>query len=59
MLDKGDTHKEDPDRSKALAALNVVLAREGWQAFYDDHGIGQLRHIATNTIAEIQTHIAR
>jgi hypothetical protein len=52
-LDRGDAHKDDPERSKALAALNVVLAREGWQAFYDEHGIGQLRHIATNTTAEI------
>lgn len=42
----------DPERSKALAALNVVLAREGWEAFYDEHGVGQIRHIATNTIAQ-------
>jgi hypothetical protein len=53
VLDKGDAQKDDPDRSKAVAALNVVLAREGWQAFYDEHGIGQLRHIATNTIAQL------
>lgn len=53
VLDKSDAHTDDPDRSKALTALNVVLAREGWQAFYDEHGIGQLRHTATNTIAEV------
>lgn len=53
VLDKGDAQEDDEDRSKALAALNVVLAREGWKAFYDDYGIGQLRHIATNAIAEI------
>lgn len=53
VLDKGDAQKDDPDRSKALASVNLVLVREGWQAFYDEHGIGQLRHIATNTIAEI------
>jgi hypothetical protein len=53
VLDKGDAQKDDPDRSKALAALNVVLAREGWQAFYDEHGSGQLRHIATNTVAQL------
>jgi hypothetical protein len=52
-LDKGDAQEGDPDRTKALAALNVVLAREGWQAFYDENGVGQLRHIATNTIAQI------
>ena len=52
VLDKGDAQEGDPDRSKALSALNLVLAREGWQAFYDERGIGQLRHIATNTIAD-------
>lgn len=53
VLDKGEAQEGDEDRSKALAALNVVLAREGWEAFYDDNGIGQLRHIATKTVAEI------
>lgn len=53
VLDKGEAQDGDPDRSKALAALNVVLAREGWEAFYDEHGIGQLRHIATNTVAQM------
>ena len=33
--------------------LNKVLASEGWEAFYDEHGLGQLRHIATNTVAQI------
>lgn len=53
LLDKGEAQDGDPDRSKALATLNVVLAREGWEAFYDEHGIGQLRHIATNTVAQM------
>jgi hypothetical protein len=53
VLDKGEAQNGDTDRSKALAALNVVLTREGWEAFYDEHGIGQLRHIATNTVAEV------
>jgi hypothetical protein len=53
VLDKGDAQEGDPGRGKALAALNVVLAREGWEAFYDDHGLGQLRHIATNTVAQM------
>jgi hypothetical protein len=52
LLDKTEAQERDEDRSKALAALNAVLVREGWEAFYDDHGVGQLRHIATNTIAE-------
>lgn len=53
LLDKGEAQEGDEDRSKALAALNTVLVREGWEAFYDDHGRGQIRHIATNTIAEM------
>lgn len=52
VLDKAEAADDDPDRSKALDALNAVLSREGWQAFYDESGVGQLRHIATNTIAE-------
>lgn len=53
VLDKSDAQKGDPDRSKALATLNTILAREGWEAFYDEHGYGQLRHAATNTIAQM------
>lgn len=52
-LDKDDAQDGDPDRTKALATLNIVLAREGWEAFYDENGIGQLRHIATNTVAQL------
>ncbi|MGD8220289.1 hypothetical protein [Pseudomonas thivervalensis] len=52
-LDKSDAQEGDPDRKKAIAVLNTVLAREGWEAFYDEHGIGQLRHNATNTIAQM------
>lgn len=53
VLDKNDAQEGDPDRSMALATLNVVLAREGWEAFYDVHDMGQLRHIATNTVAQM------
>ncbi|WP_411836205.1 hypothetical protein ACLBNB_11675 [Pseudomonas chlororaphis subsp. aurantiaca] len=52
-LDKSEAQDGDPDRNKALTALNVVLAREGWEAFYDEHGVGQLRHNVTKTIAQI------
>jgi hypothetical protein len=53
VLDKGEAQKDDPDRSKALAALNVVLTREGWEAFYDESGVGQLRHLPTNSVAQL------
>lgn len=53
VLDKGEAQEDDEGRGKALAALNVVLVREGWEAFFDEHSVGQLRHVATNTIAQI------
>lgn len=53
VLEKDEAQEGDESRDKALAALNTVMAREGWEAFYDEHGTGQLRHIATNTVAEI------
>lgn len=53
LLDRSEVVNDDAERSLALAALNIVLAREGWAAFYDDHGIGQIKHIATNTVAQM------
>lgn len=53
VLEKDEAQEGDESRDKALAALNAVMAREGWEAFYDEHGTGQLRHIATNTVAEV------
>lgn len=53
LLDKGEAEGDDIDRSKALSALNIVLLREGWAAFYDEDGLAQLRHVATNTIAQM------
>lgn len=53
VMEKGEAEIGDPERTSALTALNQVLAREGWEAFYDKHGIAHLRHIATNTVAEI------
>lgn len=51
LLDRGDAQHDDSTRSNALAAVNAVLSREGWQAFYDEDGIAQLRHVATNVVA--------
>jgi hypothetical protein len=53
VLDKSEAQKGDADRSKALAALNIVIAREGWEAFYDEHGVAQLLHMGTNTVAQM------
>ncbi|MBY5461843.1 PDDEXK family nuclease [Rhizobium leguminosarum] len=53
LLAQTEAAEGDGDRIKALAALNSVLTAEGWEAFYDEHGISQLRHVATNTIADV------
>lgn len=53
MLDTGETQTGDEDRANAPSAVNTVLRREGWEAFYDDDTIAQLRHIKTNTIAQL------
>ncbi|EJU12585.1 hypothetical protein LH128_13058 [Sphingomonas sp. LH128] len=53
LLDRGESQDDDGERSLALAALNLVLAREGWAAFYDEQGIGQIKHIATNAVAQV------
>jgi hypothetical protein len=51
LMDPRDAEGEGPDRPAALAALNVVLSREGFEAFYAPDKRCYLRHIATNTIA--------
>jgi hypothetical protein len=51
LMEPGDAVDEGSDRPHALAALNVSLAREGFEAFYAEDKQCYLRHIATNTIA--------
>ncbi len=51
LMDQGDAMDGDRGREKALAALNVALAREGFEAFYGEDRLCYLRHVATNTIA--------
>ncbi|WP_421387917.1 hypothetical protein [Agrobacterium tumefaciens] len=53
LLNKRDAMPGDTDRSQALASLNAVITDEGWEAFYDDHGVAQLRNIQTSTISDI------
>jgi hypothetical protein len=51
LMDPSDAIDEGPDRPAALAALNVALSREGFEAFCAPDKQCYLRHIATNTIA--------
>lgn len=52
-LAKDEAQEGDNDRFKALAAMNIVLAREGWKAFFDENGNAQLKHLPTNTVVEM------
>ena len=56
LMDPEDAEKEEPDRSSALGALNLTLAREGFEAFYGPDRKCHLRHIATNTVAAPNPH---
>ena len=51
LMDPSDAKDEGSDRPGALAALNIALSREGFEAFYAPDKQCYLRHIATNTIA--------
>lgn len=53
LLDKAEAQEGDSNQDKALQALNDVLVREGWEAFRDGSDRAQLRHVATNTVAEV------
>lgn len=53
VLHKGEAQEGDDDRTKALAAINVVLRSEGWEAFYDERENAQLKHLATNAVTEM------
>ncbi len=52
LMDQADKTDADTDRGKAMALLNVALAREGFEAFYAEDRQCYLRHVATNTIAQ-------
>jgi hypothetical protein len=51
LMDKSDPHNEDGERPGALQALNTVLGREGFEAFYAPDKKCYLRHISTDSVA--------
>jgi hypothetical protein len=51
LMDKADAQEDDPDRSKALAALNEPLKREGFEAYFGEDDSLHVRHVATKTIS--------
>ncbi len=44
-----DAQEDDPDRSKALEALNAPLKREGFTAFFDSNNDLYFKHLGTQT----------
>lgn len=50
LMDPADARNEGPEREGALKALNAVLAREGFEAFYAADKQCYLRHVRTNTV---------
>ena len=48
LMDKADAVNEEPDRSNALKQLNISLNREGFEAFYDEGNVCQIRNTETN-----------
>jgi hypothetical protein len=51
LMDPADAIAEGPDRPRALAMLNAVLLREGFEAFYAPDGKCYLRNIGTGAVA--------
>ena len=53
LMHKSDFVEDDPQRDKALAALNIPLAREGFEAFYGEDSFLYVRHIGTKTVSTV------
>jgi hypothetical protein len=56
LMDQGDAETEGSGRERALAMLNVELAREGFEAFYAPDKQCYLRHIGTSTVVSDSTN---
>src|ERR1700749_3654580 len=50
LMDQADATNEDSQRVNALAMLNGVLAREGFEAFYAEDRKCYLKHTATQKV---------
>lgn len=56
LMSPSDRFNEGPDRPHALAQLNEILTREGFEAFYGEDGHCYLRHTETQTIAVLEAN---
>lgn len=53
LMSPSDRLNEGADRPRALAQLNEVLQREGFEAFYGEDGHCYLRHVGTQTVTTL------
>lgn len=51
LMERSEATNEGPDRPHALALLNDVLSREGFEAFYGEDRHCYLRHVGSGQIA--------
>lgn len=51
LMDRTEATNEGPERLHALALLNDVLGREGFEAFYGEDGHCYLRHVGSGHVA--------
>jgi hypothetical protein len=56
LMSPADATNEGPDRPKALAQLNAVLVKEGFEAFYGEDQHCYLRHVGTNTVTVLEAN---
>lgn len=56
LMDPRDALNEGADRTNALAELNEILNREGYEAFYGDDRHCYLQHLASNTVNLLQAN---
>ena len=56
LMERPEATSEGPERSHALALLNDVLSREGFEAFYGEDGHCYLRHVGSGQVAVLATN---
>lgn len=56
LMSPANRYNEGPERPRAMAQLNEVLAREGFEAFYGEDKHCYLRHTGTGTVAVLSAN---
>lgn len=56
LMDPREAHNEGADRTNALELLNLVLKKEGFEAFYGEDRHCYLRHLGSDTVTVLQAN---